>query len=341
MKFNSYFTGRYILSKQALFNIVFSDRSDGKTFDCKSRALEDYEKDKSITVYMRRYKTEITSKLYNNFFNEVLDITGYERFKKWQFKGSKVGVQVKLPGETEWDWIIYFVPLSIASKLKSQISDVLRIKTIDYDEYIPLDLKYLPNEMNLLIEFWKSIDRDRDTTQLIILGNRITPFTPIFDYFGINIQISKENLRLYKNDTIAVQIYVNKEHREIRQKGRFRQMISGTEYEQYDRGGVLNALNVQIKSRVGFEYWCSFKTERGEGSIWYKNGELVISEYLRKDNFIITDKIYGIKNRQEYLCNYGRFGRNFKAIYKRGGMFFETEKAFYYFEKILEKLGNM
>lgn len=339
--FKTYFDGRFVLSKGALTSIVFSDRSDGKTFDCKKRALEDYEKDGSITVYMRRYKTEITEKLYNSFFDEVITKEKYLKYNLWQFKGSRRGIQVKKsPRDKEWDWIILFVPLSVAGRLKSQISEVHRIHTIDYDEFIPLDGRYLPGEMTLLMEFWKSIDRDRDTTQLLILGNKITPFNPAFDFFGINIKISKDKVALYRGGTVAVQIYSNKEHREAREKGKFREMIKGTCYEEYDTGGVLNALNISIKSRDGYDFYCRFKTQLGSGTIWYKSGKMVISEYDRKDGICIVDKFYN-QDKEEYLCTYGNFRNIFKEIYKRGDMYFETEKAFYYFEKILTKIGSM
>ena len=78
--FSSYFSSDFILSKGALTNIIFSDRSDGKTFDCKAQALLDYEKDKSITIYMRRFKTEITQKMYETFFDEVIEKEKYKRF---------------------------------------------------------------------------------------------------------------------------------------------------------------------------------------------------------------------------------------------------------------------
>lgn len=337
--FRTYFSAKFILSKGALISIVFSDRSDGKTFDCKARALLEYEKDKSITVYMRRYKSEITNKMYSTFFDEVLNQEEYERFRKYKFKGSRTGVQISLDGK-EWDYIVYFVPLSISARLKSQISDVYRIHTIDYDEVIPLDNVYLPKETMLLLEFYKSIDRDRETTQLILLGNRITPFNPYFDFFGVKLQITKEQIKLYRNGTVAVQIYVNKEHREKREQGKFRDMVADTEYADYDSGGILKALNLKKKSRDDFRYWSSFKTEIGEGSIWYKNGQMVISEYQRKDGFLITDKIYDV-NREQYQCNFGRFPMLFKQIYKTGNMFFESEKAFYLFENILEKIGTV
>ena len=339
--FNTYFSARFVLSKKALFSLVLSDRSDGKTFDCKARALEDYEIDKSITVYIRRFKSEITEKMYKNWFDELFENAPerFERFKNWEFKGSKRGMQVRKNANEEWDWIVYFMPLSVASRLKSQISDVYRIKTIDFDEYVPLDGIYLKDEMHLLLEFWKSIDRDRDLVQLVILGNRITPFNPVFDYFDIELKLTKDRLQLYRDGTLAVQMYSNKEHREKREEGRFRKLIKGTDYEDYDSGGILNILELKLRERKGLDYLCSFKTERGEGTIWFKHGIMVISDYLRNDGYVITDKQYNL-NRKSYMCTFGNFAKNFKSIYRRGDMFFENEKSFYLFEKILIKSGS-
>ena len=71
--FNSYFSGRVILSRGAMLNLVLSDRSDGKTFDVKLRALLDYYYQNLITVVVRRYKTEMGQLFYANFFGEVLE----------------------------------------------------------------------------------------------------------------------------------------------------------------------------------------------------------------------------------------------------------------------------
>ena len=210
---------------------------------------------------------------------------------------------------------------------------------IDFDEYIPLDGKYVKDELTIALEFWKSIDRDREVVQFIILGNRITAFNPCFDYFDIDLEITKDKVRMYKNNTLAVQIYSNKEHREAREKGRFKDLIKGTAYEEYDSGGVLNALDVKLKSRENYNYMCSFKTERGEGSVWFKDGSMVISEYIRNDGYVLTDKSYNLSNRPSYICTFGNFRKVFKSIYSIGNMFFETEKSFYLFEKILVKIG--
>ena len=341
MIFKTYFSARYILSKLALFNLALSDRSDGKTFDCKARALLDYEENGHISIYVRRWKSEITEKMYKGWFNEVWENNDeYERFREWEFKYSKSGVKVRKDKKGQWDDIVYFIPLTMASKLKSQITNIKRIYTIDYDEYIPLDGKYIPDEMEQLLEFWKSIDRDRDVVQLIMLGNRITPFCPVFDYFNIEISITQDKVRLYKNNTLAIQIYSNKEHREKRKESKFNSLIKGTTYEEYDDGGILNALELETKSRKGFDYFCRFKTEIGEGTLWYNSGQIVVSTYKRKDGFILMDKLYNIVG-EKYLCTYGKFPTMLKNCYRRNDMFFESEKAFHIFEKILLRIGGV
>lgn len=332
--FNTYFSAKYILSKGALFNYVLSDRSDGKTFDCKARALENFEQDGNITVYMRRYKTEITEKLYTTFFDEVISVKGFERFKNWTFKGTKQGVQVKRGDK--WEWIIYFVPLTMSGKLKSQLN-VKKIREIDYDEFVPLDDRYTHNEMTLLLEFWKSVDRDRDTIQLLVLGNKITPYSPFFDYFGLDMQITNEKVRLYRGGTLAVQIYANKEHRQVRSKSKFSMLVEGTEYDEYNEGGVLNALNLKVASHVGATYFSSFKTTKGEGTIWSNGRQFIVSSYQRKDGILLVDQMYNT-GREEYSINFGKFAQLFKRMYRSGQLFFEDEKSYHIFEDILKKV---
>ena len=158
MLFNSYFTARHILSKGALFNLVLSDRSDGKTFDCKARILEDYEKFNYVGIYVRRWKTEIDQSVYKNFFNETWENNkDYIRFSKWEFKGSRSKIEVRKEKNEPWETICYLIPLSVAGRWKSKIQEINRIHTLNYDEFIPMDNRYLPNEITLLLDLWKTI----------------------------------------------------------------------------------------------------------------------------------------------------------------------------------------
>jgi hypothetical protein len=295
---------------------------------------------------MRRFKTELTPSLYENFFGDVLGDNKpnkkkyREDFAGWQFKGSKRGVMVKKPNSDKWEWIVFFVLLTMSGKMKSQFDGyVEKIETINFDEYVPLDDRYAINEMTLLNEFWKSIDRDRDKVQLIILGNRITSFTPFFDYFGLSMQITQDKIRLYKQGTLAVQIYSSREHRAERTKSRHNILMSGTDYDDYNNGGVLNALNLKVASHVGASYFSSFKTEIGEGTIWSNGRQFIIAPTKRKDGFVLVDKMYNT-GREEYMINFGRFAQLFKRLYKTGQLYFEDEQSYHMFEPILRKVWN-
>lgn len=299
MNFTTYFSAREILGYGALFNLVLSDRSDGKTFNCKVRALEDYDKYGHTSVYMRRYDTEITPKMYNSFLNEVLEKDKYKYYAdKYKFRYSKAGVEIKAadaPKEEPWQWLIYFIPLSKSGKLKSQL-DISNIHTISFDEYMPLDHRYLKDEMLLLAEFWKSIDRDRDQTQLILLGNRIDPFCPFLSFFNIDLDIEQARLRTYRNGTLAIQIYVNKEHREQRAESDFATLMKDTDYESYDCGGVLynyklNIIPVQPNDTPLY----SFISNGKEGTIWLGD-TLIFSEKKRKDLLVLVDDMRNAQN---------------------------------------------
>lgn len=335
MPFNKYYSADYILSKGALWNAVFSDRSDGKTFDIKYHILTDFI-DNKTSVYLRRYKTEITTDMKETFFNEVLDKKPGE-YNKWKFKGDKYRILASKDNGKSWKVICHTIPLTMTGKLKSSLN-VKDIHSIYYDEFAPLDDRYISNEINILLEFWKSVDRDRDNTILLIAGNKITPFNPLFDYFGINLSLNYDDIKLYKNGTLAVQIYSCKEHREERKKSRFNDLVTGSNYEDYNNGGILYSLNLKIKKIDESDYICSFKTSIGEGSIFKdKKGNIIISTKKRKDGFMLVDKMYNT-DREEIQINFSKFPAYFKDHYRTGRIFFESETAFNYFQDILKKI---
>lgn len=336
--FNEYFTAKYLLSKGAIFNGAFSDRSDGKTFDCKVRALENYKERGLASIYLRRYKTEITEKMYTTFFNEILEIEPYKSlYEGWQFKGTKQGVYVKKKPSDKWEIIVYFIALTMTGKLKSQF-EVKRIENIDFDEYVPLDGRYAPSEMDLINEFYKSIDRDRDIVRFNFFGNKITYFCPLFDFFKVDLKLdAKETIRLYQGGTLAIQIYVSKEHREKREKSKFNRLMKGTSYEDYNNGGILNALDLKVEQHnENSKCFASFKTIIGEGTIWYnKNNDFIISCVTRNDMMVICDNYYNI-SRESILIKFGKLASDFKNMYRLGRIKFESDKAFHIFEPILK-----
>lgn len=335
--YKTYFTAKPILSKGAIINAVFSERSDGKTYDCKARAIENFEKDGSTLLYVRRWKTEICEKMYSTFMNEWLR-NNEEYLMKYDFNQCKTGVQIKLKSEKKFTkWLIYFMPLTMAGKMKSTI-DIHNIHEIDFDEYIPLDGRYMQEEMHALLELYNSIDRERFTTKLLILGNKVTLFNPLFNFFDLNFNIEKRGIRTYKDGTLAIEIYANDEHRAARQKSPFFALIKGTQYEKYMFGDVLDKPTIRImKIPENATLAYAYKTILGCGTLYMTDKGLIVSNKTNNGLSFIVDQIYDIPYKQ-YTIQMNGINSMLKSLYRQGFLFFEDNKAYAKFEPILRSI---
>ena len=260
--------------------------------------------------------------------------------RQYEYKCNKDGVYIRKKNtDDDFHQFIYFIPITMSGKLKSSMN-VDNIYHIDFDEYIPLDNLYTPDEMNLIIELWKSVDRDRDIVKFWFFGNKIHYYCPLFDYFKIDLKLNaKDSIRLYKNNTLAIQIYSSKEHRQKRKNSRFNDLVKGTAYEEYENGGILKALSLKYKKhKDNDECFASFRTSLGEGTIWYdEDYNFIVSCSTRKDQLVICDKVYN-DTREIALVTFGKLSQDFKTYYRLGRMLFEDDKAFHIFEPILDKI---
>lgn len=334
---NIYFNAMPVKEKGALFNFFMSERSDGKTINCKILAIIDFLLYDYAHVYVRRYDTEMSEVMKNTFFNKLLRLYPFIN-DLLEFQYEAIGIKARRKNtEDEYKFIVYFIPLTMSGKLKSQIEDE-RIHDIDYDEYIPLDNKYLKNEMIYCLALYKTCDRDRDIVRFNFYCNKITAFNPFFDFFNLESHIEKDKIKLYKNNTIALQVYHSKALKEKRSKSKFNQAVKNTTYDGFNNGEVLLEQDIKIDSIKDAQFYISFKSIRGEGSIWLKNYHYIISCKKYGDGIQIIDKMYNT-NRESINCLAGNVQQLFKHAYKINEIYYESQKAYYLFEPILRKIN--
>ena len=78
----SYYNLTPILKKKAVYNVIFGERSNGKTYATLKHGLEQYFKDGSQIAYIRRWKEDITGKRGQAVFsalvenNEIVKLSG-------------------------------------------------------------------------------------------------------------------------------------------------------------------------------------------------------------------------------------------------------------------------
>src|SRR5699024_5084769 len=68
-----YYSLKNIQRKDATYNVIFGERSNGKTYAVLKQALENYKKDGSQFAYVRRWQDDIKARRASTIFNGLQD----------------------------------------------------------------------------------------------------------------------------------------------------------------------------------------------------------------------------------------------------------------------------
>lgn len=182
-----------ILEKNADYNIIFGERSNGKTYAALKYGIEKYWKTggAETMAYLRRWQEDTRGKRAETVFNgltkngEISNITGGEYTNvqyvagKWYLSNydSKLKRFVNAPSP-----FCYAFSLSDVEHDKSlSFPD---ITTIVFDEFLTRRY-YLPDEFVIFMNVLSTIIRQRDNVKIFMLGNTVNKYCPYFAEFGL------------------------------------------------------------------------------------------------------------------------------------------------------------
>lgn len=157
------------------FYVIVGGRGIGKTTGLGIHVLQDYLKDGSEFVYVRRYIKELQKA--KGFLAPIANpdpkVIGLSTGAyMWCHNKQRIG---------------YGLALSSQQSFKSGF-DFRNVKTLIYDEAILKRggmYRYLDNEVEMLFELISTIFRDRTGYRIFILGNNADVFNPYWQYFKI------------------------------------------------------------------------------------------------------------------------------------------------------------
>ena len=232
MSKNYYYDYDKVLGFNATFSFLITSRGLGKTYNGIVMAVKDFLKNGNEFIYLRRYKTEISSAAKHLFdainLNKVFP--GYTLLSE----GNKFFIQKISEDENEKPekvLIGHAVALSTANILKS--TNFAKVRTIIYDEFLlgPGVFHYLPNEVEAFLDFYETVSRMRDV-RVFFLGNAITQSNPYFNYFHLTLPYNS-NFKTFKNGLIVVNYTTNEDYVNAKKITKFGQLIEGTHYSDY------------------------------------------------------------------------------------------------------------
>lgn len=229
MDISIFYSPEHIVSYNALLNLIIGDRGCGKTYGFKTYAVKRFLNKGKQFAYIRRYDTDLEASVGssndNKFFEQIKKEFPNSEFKITKNKKvRKLYIDGKVCG--------YALPLSSADSLKS--SSYENVDIIIYDEFMLSESTtqhYLKNEPEIILDLIETIGRLRDI-KVYCLANAISSTCPLMVYFDLTLPYNSE-IKLFKDNTIAVEYVKNEKYREVKKASRFGKLIDGTRYGKY------------------------------------------------------------------------------------------------------------
>ena len=202
-----YYSLNKINKKDATYNVIFGERSNGKTYATLKQVLENYFSDGSQFAYIRRWSVDVQPKRMNNLFNAIIEDGYLENLSGGKFTAIfyRTGRfylctynDKGKPIYNEEDVIGY--AFSLSENEHNKANSYPRVTTIIFDEFLTNKI-YLPDEFMLFMNTVSTIVRQRTNVKIYMLGNTVNKFCPYFKEMGLT------NILTMKQGTIDVYTY--------------------------------------------------------------------------------------------------------------------------------------
>ena len=202
-----YYSTSKIDKKNATYNVIIGERSNGKTYALLKKTLELYFKDGSQMGYVRRWQHDITGRRAQRLYASINEDGLVEKLSGGRFKGvfyyagkyylcnyNESGKAIY----SDEDIIAFTFALSDSEHDKS--TSFPKINTIVFDEFLTNNV-YLGDEFIIFMNVISTIVRRRENVKIYMLGNTVNKFCPYFAEMGL------ENVPTMKQGTIDVYHY--------------------------------------------------------------------------------------------------------------------------------------
>lgn len=191
----------------AQYNVIYGERSNGKTYATLKELLEAYVKSGAQFAYLRRWDTDFKGKRGASLFdglvrdNVISDLTNGEYNSVYYWSGrfylSKFDKE-NLSRVNSPEPIGYAFAINTMEHDKS--SSYPNIRNIIFDEFLTRTT-YLVDEFVLFCNVLSTIIRDRDDVKIYMLGNTVNQYCPYFREMGL------KNIKKMKPGDIQVYTY--------------------------------------------------------------------------------------------------------------------------------------
>ena len=184
-----YYSLKNILAKKAQYNVIFGERSNGKTYAVLKYGLQHYAERGEQLAIVRRWQDDFTGKRGATMFdalvsnNEVSRATGGQWTGVYYY-GSRWFLCRYEDGKRVTDEKPFAYGFSVSSMEHDKSTSYPCITTICFDEFLTRTT-YLQDEFVLFMNVVSTIIRHRTNVTIFMLGNAVNRYCPYFKEMGL------------------------------------------------------------------------------------------------------------------------------------------------------------
>lgn len=183
-----------LLDQGALINFIFGERGNGKTYAFLKKIVQDWYESEGLKrgAYIRQIAEHIRGALASQIFEslvangEISRITNgewdrvvYRAGKFYMARDDEQTLEVVTCPEP------FCFAFSVNQSAKYKSASFPNIYNIVFDEFIPIDGRYLPDEANQFQHIISTIVREKDNARIFLVGNSTNWTSPYFNLYGV------------------------------------------------------------------------------------------------------------------------------------------------------------
>lgn len=215
-KTRKFYSLKPILKRNATYNVVIGERSNGKTFACLAYVLKKYFETGEQFVYVRRWSTDVKPMRLNELFASVISsgvLTKISEgkyqniiFKTGHFYLANYNEDGK-PIYSDTDILGFAMSLNEGEHNKS--ISYPKVTTIIFDEFLTSNV-YLENEFISFMNLVSTIVRQRTNVKIFMLGNTVNKYSPYFKEMGLDnvLNMDQGTIDVYSYGTSKLTVAV-------------------------------------------------------------------------------------------------------------------------------------
>ena len=284
-----------LLSYNANINFIIGERGVGKTVDITRYVTDKCIKNNEEFVYIRRYQTELDSKLgnkgSNKYWEQMITLNFFPKYNLFN-DSDFMYYNKKSDEENENKKLIgYSIPLTKASNLKSSSFD--KVKYIIFDECFILESThkhYLKNEVQHFLDMVETICRMRNV-RVFILSNATSTLNPYFLELDLSLPYGNKSIKTFYDGFIAVEYIKNMEYRDFKKNTRFGKFLNETKFGKYaiDNEFVYDSKTFIQKRGKNSKFYFNIYANNNTYGVWINNEIMCIcNDYNNKCPIIIS-----------------------------------------------------